>query len=219
MAFNHTIAPDGDVVLRLNNPRAPFAVWKSPVFLAQTKSPSVERAGITFLVSSHHLKLASPVFRAALTGPWSESVSAVDSRHRITADGWDPEALLILLNLIHGRNNLVSRTLSLELLCKVSVLVDYYRAHEAVRFPSQQWISATRYSIPQTYGRDLMLWLCISWVFQEDDIFEIVTKVAIGDSPEPISSLKLPIPATVIAKGTNLHVAGGTGDLADQQVG
>ncbi|KAL2150167.1 hypothetical protein VTH82DRAFT_7843 [Thermothelomyces myriococcoides] len=206
MAFNHTIDPDGDVVLCINNPDAPFAVWNSPASSAPTKSPSEEKAAITFLVSSRHLKLASPVFRAALTGPWDESVSAADGRRRITADDWDPKAMLILLNLIHGCNNQVSRTLSLELLCKVSVLVDYYRVHEAVRFPSLQWVSAIRSSIPQTYGRDLMLWLCISWVFQEDDIFQTVTKIAIGDSPELVSNLNLPIPATVIGMSPVAHI-------------
>lgn len=112
--------------------------------------------------------------------------------------GWDAEALLIVLNIIHGRNNHAPKTISLEMLCKVSVLVDYYHVHEAVRFPSLLWVDGLRSSVPKTYNRDLILWLCVSWIFQDDEIFKSVTRVAIRESTESVSALELPIAEAVI---------------------
>ncbi|KAL2153966.1 hypothetical protein VTH82DRAFT_2642 [Thermothelomyces myriococcoides] len=209
-ACNHTVAPDGDVVLSLKNPNAPFAVWNDRhprwqrLFLWEKKpEPKVSEPAIppvTFLVSSHHLKSASPVFNATLTGPWEESVPAADGRRHITTEDWDPEALLIFLNVIHCRNNQVPQNLMPEMLCKVSVLVDYYRAHEAVRFHGMVWIDQVDHLVPWRYGRDLIFWLCISWVFKKARIFEQVTKIAISGSPESVSALDLPIPAPVIRR-------------------
>ncbi|KAL2159253.1 hypothetical protein VTH06DRAFT_2688 [Thermothelomyces fergusii] len=201
VSCDHEVIQDGDVVLVLNNPNAPFAVWDS----SDAPSPSPATGSVTFLVSSHHLKSASPVFSAALTGPWDESVPAADGRRRIAAEHWDPEALLILLNLIHGRNNRVPRTLTLEMLCKVSVLVDYYSAHEAARFPGLLWIDSLRPSMPQEYGRDLILWLCISWVFQDEDVFKVATATAVRGSIKPVSALSLPIPEAVIGRFSGGH--------------
>lgn len=54
---------------------------------------------IEFRVSSRHLILASPFFKAALNGPWEESMSSsVDGCRRIYAADWDPQAFLILMH-------------------------------------------------------------------------------------------------------------------------
>ena len=40
--------------------------------------------------------LASPYFKAALNGSWTEAASiSADGSHSIHADDWDPEAFLI----------------------------------------------------------------------------------------------------------------------------
>ncbi len=201
---DHEIAPNGDVVLVLKNANAPFAIWGDPAApastsaSAETKSPP-PASSIKFLVSSHHLKSASPVFRAALTGPWNESILTKDGHHQITAEDWDVRALLAILYAVHGRNNYVPKIVTLELLCKIAVLVDYYRVHEAVRFPCLLWVDDLRGSVPRTYGRELVLWLCVSWVFQNEDILQAVAATAIGESTEPISALELPISGVVIS--------------------
>ncbi len=203
--FDIEIAPNGDLVLVLENANAPFAVFDEPAApppstsadAAQPKPPPPPSSA-RFLVSSNHLKLASPVFSAALTGPWSESVPARDGRHQITAEDWDVEALTIVLNVVHGRNYRVPKMVTLELLCKISVLVDYYRLHEAMWFPRSLWLNELRALVPRTYGRELVLWLCVSWVFEDNDIFKAVTKTAIRESTGPVSALGLPISAVVI---------------------
>ncbi|KAL2146288.1 hypothetical protein VTI28DRAFT_4584 [Corynascus sepedonium] len=206
--YDYEIAPNGDVVLILNRPNAPFAAWDSndpAVSISATSTendllkPPAPAPSNTFLVSSHHLRLASSVFSAAFAGPWSESVLAGDGHHRIATEDWDVEAFLILLNILHGRNNRVPTSVTLETLCKISVLVDYYRVHEAVRFPSMHWLNGLRDSIPRTYRREMLLWLCISWVFQDDFLFRVATETTILESTGPVSTRQLPIPERVIS--------------------
>lgn len=193
----HTVVPGGDVVLTLKCPNVPFALWDGTIPPAKSDAPP---APVTFNVSSHHLKLASPVFKAALTGGWAEGVATKEGHYKIDAEDWDAEALRIVLYVIHGRNRHVPPTVTLEMLCKIAVIVDYYQLCEALRFPCLIWVDNLRSSLPQAYDRDLILWLCIAWVFENEEIFGIVTKVAINHSTEEIRGLCLPIPERVMDK-------------------
>ncbi|KAK7996677.1 hypothetical protein PG989_004717 [Apiospora arundinis] len=144
-------------------------------------------------LSSKHLILASAFFKKMLQGPWEESRT-----HTVEASDWDAEALLILMNIIHGRNRAVPRSISLEMLAKISVLVDYYRCHEVVELFAACWILDLRPSLPKDYGRDFTLWLAISWVFSQEDLFKTLTKVAIRETAGPLQTLNLPIPHHLI---------------------
>jgi hypothetical protein len=122
---NHTVDPDGDVILTLESPNHPFAREdgiastdaQSPDSSALTKGDSssstvpppgdiaepeedVKEEPVTFRVSSRHLALASPVFKSALTGRWQESVKT-EGELRINSHGWDVTALGIFLQAIH----------------------------------------------------------------------------------------------------------------------
>ncbi|KXX72829.1 hypothetical protein MMYC01_210671 [Madurella mycetomatis] len=200
----HTLATPGDTILTLNNPSAPFAVWdeagsdKSAVnsdLLLSTTCPPV-----TYRVSSQHLIQASSFFKAALTGRWKEGSTGPDKCHEISTEDWDAEALRIVLCLIHNRTREIPRTVTLEMLCKIAVLVDYYEFHEALHFFASLWMDHLQCSFPTTYGRDLMLWICISWVFKDATIFKNATKLAIEHSPGKVPTLHLPIPESVISR-------------------
>ncbi|KAK8867596.1 hypothetical protein PGQ11_006174 [Apiospora arundinis] len=145
-------------------------------------------------LSSKHLILASAFFKKMLQGPWEESRT-----HSLEASDWDAEALLILMNIIHGRHRAVPRSISLEMLAKISVLVDYYRCHEVVELFATCWILDLRPSLPRKYGRDLTLWLLISWVFSQEDLFKTLTKVAIRETAGPLQTMNLPIPHHLVA--------------------
>ncbi|PVH91883.1 hypothetical protein DM02DRAFT_702549, partial [Periconia macrospinosa] len=133
---------------------------------------------IHYLVSSRHLMLASPWFRRTLTrdGFIEASKDPSDGRYHVLASDWDEEALLILLNIFHVRTRQVPTTVSLEMLAKVAVLVDYYELQnaEVMERDTRDWITELRRSvkIPSTYCRDLMLWICISRVFYMSADFE-----------------------------------------------
>ncbi|KAL4871278.1 hypothetical protein BDV12DRAFT_183914 [Aspergillus spectabilis] len=139
-------------------------------------------------VSAKHLMLASPVFKKILTGGWKENVTYLQKDSvEITAESWDIEALLVLFRAIHGRK------LTLEILAKVAVLVDYYECKEAVYILTDIWISFLEEKIPTTYPRDLILWLWVSWFFQLPAQFNESTSTAMLWSDDCTSNLGLPI--------------------------
>lgn len=61
---------------------------------------------IHYLVSSRHLMLASPWFRRPLISDrYIEALQVPsDGRYHIQANGWDEEALLILLNIFQSEH-------------------------------------------------------------------------------------------------------------------
>ncbi|KAG5928900.1 hypothetical protein E4U53_002560 [Claviceps sorghi] len=108
---------DGDVVLVLRNqlPQCFFIAGherERGIGLVMDNQP------VCFKLSSKHLILASPVFRAMLCGGWKESItpSKTDrdkennprdqnaALREITATEWDKRALLLLLKILHGRH-------------------------------------------------------------------------------------------------------------------
>ncbi|GAQ05769.1 hypothetical protein ALT_3090 [Aspergillus lentulus] len=153
-------------------------------------------------VSAKHLMLASSVFKKILTGGWKESVTYLQKGSvEIDTEGWDIEALLILLRAIHGQHYHIPRKLTLEMLAKVAVLTDYYECKEAMCIWTTIWIDALEEKIPSTYSRDLFLWLWISWFFQLPTQFKEATSTAMSQSNGRIhNGLGLPIPDKVMGK-------------------
>ncbi|RYP41939.1 hypothetical protein DL767_000676 [Monosporascus sp. MG133] len=150
----YELDPDGDIILVLRHPNAPFAVWgesgedfskppspvagpepedgpaapvaddleaepaniKTELVADASFEPNVansetldadhtKRSEIQFRLSSRHLVLASSFFRKALEGPWKEGHSVTsDGCRYIHTEEWDPDALLVLMQIIHGRN-------------------------------------------------------------------------------------------------------------------
>jgi hypothetical protein len=158
-----------------------------------------ETEEIHYLVSSHHLMLSSPWFMRVLTSArFKESTKdPADNRHHITAECWDEEAFLILLNIFHLRVRKIPATVSLEMLAKIAVLVDYYELDgaEVMERELNSWIDAVRRidPLPDSYCRDLMLWICVARVFAMDEEFRRATMVAAKGSQGHIPTLGLPI--------------------------
>ncbi|RYP04961.1 hypothetical protein DL764_004122 [Monosporascus ibericus] len=156
---------------------------------------------IQFRLSSKHLVSASPFFKKALRGPWKEGHSVTSDGYRyIDAEEWDPDALLIVMQIIHGRNWSVPRSVSLEILAKIAVLVDYYNCHEAVHIFSEIWIKTLEGQVPAECSRELILWLGISRVFSSAEIFTVMTRTAIRQSQRPLPTLGLPAMESIIGE-------------------
>jgi hypothetical protein len=152
-------------------------------------------------VSSCHLILASPYFKQMLRGGWKEDCTlSAEGCLTIYEEDWDPDALLILMNVIHGHTRKVARSVSLEMLAKLAVLVDYYECLEVVEVFSEIWIDQLEKGLPTTYSRDLILWICISWVFRHPLRFNVATGIALMQSKKPIQTLGLPIPETIVGR-------------------
>lgn len=160
-----------------------------------------EEDSIHYEVSSRHLILASSRFRTMLSGEkWQEGIRGKDDLFTITTEDWDGNAFCILMNVLHLRNRSVPRTIDLDMLAKIAIMVDYYECHEAVEIMTNIWIdhviSVT--PVPKTYGRDLLLWLCIAWIFRKHDTFRAATLITLQHSDEQIRDLGLPIPQSII---------------------
>jgi hypothetical protein len=175
---------------------------QSPTLSASLSyNEALEPPEIRVRVSSRHLTLASPYFKRMLKGDWKEGCT-------LTADGCvsvrvmdcDPESLMIIMNIIHGHTRKVPRSVSLDMLTKIAVLIDYYECAEAVELFTDTWIDYLKGPLPTTYGRSLILWTCISWVFRKSALFKTVTTVAQMQSYEPIQTLGLPIPQSIVGK-------------------
>ena len=145
-------------------------------------------------VSSKHLALASLYFKRNLESGMSES-HTLNSEGRVDflMDDEDPEAMLIIMNVIHGRTRQVPRCVDLDMLTKIAVLVDYLECHEAIEPFSDMWIDDLKGSIAVTYSNALIQWLCISLIFQKESQFSAMTRTAIRQTKGPIQTLGLPI--------------------------
>jgi hypothetical protein len=195
---------------------------REPEIVSGSCHPETEE--IHYLVSSRHLMLASQWFmRMLTTAAFKESVkNPEDGLYHINAEDWDEEAFLILLNIFHLRDTYpqhevstvrtwnwiaLSHRVSLEMLAKIAVLVDYYGlgGAEVMERELKSWINAVRQSnpVPRSYCRDLMLWICVAQVFSLDEEFDLAKIVAAKGSQGHIQSLGLPISDLVIGTFSN----------------
>ncbi|KAI0850610.1 hypothetical protein F5Y00DRAFT_34070 [Daldinia vernicosa] len=230
--------PEGDVLLTLHNPNAPFAVWdeywyRKQIFSfwgqlvtepqksepakatpqTQTEATSEKKQGlpipdqptsskpkVQFLLSSKHLSLSSGYFKNLLRGPWKEATpTSPDGRLCVDAEDWDENSLLLLMRIIHGHNFKVPKSMTLEEIAKVAVLVDYYQCHEAVMVWSDVWIDKIPNPIPNpdenAFNRDTILWILVAQVFRKEQSFRNATLAAIQYCKGRFPTLGLPITA------------------------
>ena len=194
--------PDGDTVITLNNPSAPFEAGDNSAHDSLGSQPKTATPR-TFLVSSRHLVLASPVFKRMLAGAaWSEA-SKVDGKFRIDSSEWDTQAFSIVLDLVHGRHRRTPKSVTLETLSRIALIVNYYEFHEAVEISCGSWVSKLVVSqpVPFEVQRNLYLWMFNAWVFGLEEIFKNTTKVAILRTTTDLETPdNLPIPLEIIGK-------------------
>lgn len=154
-------------------------------------------------VSSKHLILASPTFRSMLGPNFEEGQRLrIEGSTDIALGDDDPDAFEILLNIIHGLTRKVPRTVSLEMLTKISVLVNYYQMQEVVELFSDTWIEhLAREGLPVSHGPEAVSWLLIAWVFHKPLEFRAVSRaIELGcdEKLEDEFDETFPIPPPVI---------------------
>ncbi|RKL46026.1 hypothetical protein BFJ72_g2935 [Fusarium proliferatum] len=157
---------------------APPMVSPLPYFRIQDEEP-VE---IRLRVSSAHMTLASPVIKKMLQGPWTENAESVSpgsanassssstSVREISTIGWNADALVALLNIIHCRHSDVPTKVNLSFFADFALIVDYYQCDRAVLCFPLLWHNSL-YRAPEGFGRKPILWLYISWVFSWHETF------------------------------------------------
>ncbi|KAK4119561.1 hypothetical protein N657DRAFT_684358 [Parathielavia appendiculata] len=197
----YEVDPDADTLLIVPPSAQPFAPWDRHQIngVNGNHEATASRSGLRIKVSSRHLALASRIFKTKLQFGGSKSTRQADGRiHLQLAEGFDGEAVSIVMNAIHSRGSKVPKSVSVETLSQIALFVDRFQLLDAVEVYADRWISKLELSIPTTYNRDLILWLYISHVFRQPEIFKSVTKTAAVHAPGPIQTLNLPIREKII---------------------
>ncbi|KAG6116209.1 hypothetical protein E4U13_002015 [Claviceps humidiphila] len=186
----------------------------------ETPQENSDRHEVEFRLSSRHLALASPVFKAMLSGFWKESAPSSDQdnglakpwsplqsgsscqvRYELTATEWVVKDFLLLMNIVHGHSRQVPYSVGLKTLARMSVLVDYYQCQEVTEFAVGLWIDKSPGKIPRLprqYGEDCVAWIFASWVFSRSEIFEKMTLLAITSCEGGLGKIYLPFPPMLL---------------------
>ena len=129
------VDPDGDVILNIKNG-------------ADHRS---------FRISSHAMRLASPVWKAMLTGGFAES-----RKTTISLEDDDPDSLLILLRIAHLQHRQVPKELTFDQIAKLAVICDKYETVTLVRPFLNPWVKPYEGNY---LGPGHEKWLFVAWVF------------------------------------------------------
>jgi hypothetical protein len=165
---------------------------------------SLEERQIHFHVCAGNLMSASPWFNRLLKkNGWMESNWNPEVRwFHISAEDWDEEAFVVLMNIFHLRNKRVPRAITVDMLAKIAVLADYYECGDSIQLLVDIWVPdlEKKFPIPSVYGRDLILWTWISWALRLPELFKHTTTIVIKQSIEPVRNPGLPIPSWITGK-------------------
>jgi hypothetical protein len=178
--------------------------------VGQDNPPEADDCGthkIRLKVSSKHLTLASPVFKALLRGGFAESRDLdAGSPAEVHLPDDNAVALWLLLYILHGQLTRLPRKLNLTTLTQIAVLVDKYELHEATEKITDEWFARSKKRSTAEYEHhsdEVLQLLCVSWVFRKHTAFSNTTRLAILYSKGDLATIvadDLPIPAEVFGE-------------------
>ncbi|KAF5637139.1 hypothetical protein F52700_4876 [Fusarium sp. NRRL 52700] len=165
---------------------------------------------LEFRVSTKHLCMASPVFRKMIKGNFQESQPNENGLFEIRTSDWNSQALLVLLDIIHGHHRQVPQDLDLDTIAQIGLLVDYYDCLEVVEIFFDRWeahiSSWWKYSWTcfdkssvDPFGESQLLMLFIALTFRSQVVFKNLTISAILTTSGHIET-HLPIPSQILDK-------------------
>ncbi|KAJ5124567.1 uncharacterized protein N7515_008392 [Penicillium bovifimosum] len=183
------VATNGDII-----------VYTPDTPLINSKKSAEQGNHARFLVSSRHLALASPYFKAMLRDCWAEGSALSEKGYtEIPVKECKPDILLIVLNIIHGRSQQVPKKLSLQQLTNIAVITDFFQCNEAIVMAAKTWKAAIEKRSPLfpssvSPAIKIKSWILISSVFGFHDTHKLVTKIAMQEGTGPLMTDALPIP-------------------------
>ncbi|RDK46716.1 hypothetical protein M752DRAFT_305970 [Aspergillus phoenicis ATCC 13157] len=121
-----------------------------------------------------------------------------ERRLSTTAECWDEDALLYVLEIIHCQHHELPDKVDLEMLGKVCVVADYYDVHDAVRFAARPWIAKLDPQGPDDSYRESVIWLWIGIFFRMPGVFKAASLALIKEGKTHMPPLGLPIPAPIV---------------------
>ncbi|KAJ5041070.1 uncharacterized protein L3040_005625 [Drepanopeziza brunnea f. sp. 'multigermtubi'] len=151
-----------------------------------TSCPSVENGPplrtTEMLVSSKHLMLVSPVFKAMFTHRFKEGETLRSNGHVEVELDDETYAFEILMDIIHCRIRKIPGHVSLQTLASLSIIVDKYQTLEPVELHVRLWLPELKKEFPTSMSPEVLPWLSIAWVFQLDDDFMDLTRIVQRES-------------------------------------
>ncbi|GFF37901.1 hypothetical protein IFM58399_05055 [Aspergillus lentulus] len=165
---------------------------------AAKNARAVKMRLVKMRVSSKHLSLASPVFKKMLHGPWKEAQGLRLGDLEIEMNWQNMDAMLILMNAIHGNWPDIPRDVSLEMLVEMATLVDYYNCRKAIDHALEHWTRKLLGGAANASSDDIVRWIWVSCVLRSTRVFKSATCRAVTQNKGPISTLGLPIPQPFI---------------------
>lgn len=158
-------------------------------------------------VSSPHLTLASPVFKAMLRGNFAEGKALAETGAiELMLPDDNGEAMLILMNLIHGKFFSVPKAITRGLIGEIAILVDKYQLHEVVHSYTETWMSpqngnraspATEFRTNTDYYK---FCLEVALIFGSEKVFQLATRKLILQARTPQIGSRLPASSAVFGK-------------------
>lgn len=157
-------------------------------------------------VSSRHLSLASSVFCRMLKGPWKESEADIDGIYEIKTSEWDAYALVIVLDIIHGHHKAVPQTINLEMMGKVTTIIDYYDCREVTDVFTTSWIKLLASALPETYGKESTVWLYLAHAYTKHDVLQKMAQLTcLGARRQPYT-LGFVVPQRILGESNILDL-------------
>lgn len=131
----------------------------------------------TFVVCSKALSRASKPFKTMLYGPYAESKptsQTINPEWTVTLPDDNPDALAVLLNIVHGIFEKVPATVDRGQLFRITVLTDKYDMTHILRPWTRQWMQPFLERPVGKKGDEYLLW--IAYVLGDGDLFLKVQK-------------------------------------------
>ncbi|TDZ67513.1 hypothetical protein CTRI78_v002771 [Colletotrichum trifolii] len=125
------------------------------ILLVGAQLPDKKDSPSSFRVCASALRRSSPVWKSMLFGPWKESKPA-SGTWSVDLPEDDPDALEVLLNIVHANFPLVPYEPDLLLLEGVLRLANKYDMVKALRPWSQAWLDVAKGSSGEENGRRML---------------------------------------------------------------
>jgi hypothetical protein len=199
------VDPNGDTLLIIKDPKWELLAWKTS---SATQNDSTDTAGeaskpdeVHILVSSRQLRIVSAYFDNMFKGNYKETQpGSFKGKSYISADGWNPDALKLAMNIAHVQVNAIPDKIALTTLVELIVVTDYYDMERAVAVYTKPWVDQhlkEAFKV-NSYGVESTLLLFLASKFNNADVVTQKARLAVQESAGPIQDLGLPFPKHII---------------------
>ncbi|KAF1960014.1 hypothetical protein CC80DRAFT_582286 [Byssothecium circinans] len=208
----YKIVDDGDTIVVLTHPQAYFAVWAGEDSKATTEDATSAATQAASTIPATTTSQANKTTHANGASQDENPAKDIlvdelatvgfdnipdgpkrDGKYYLVAKDLDEKALEIFFNIIHNKGSRVPGRITLDMLAKIAVMVDYYDcAHAVGRYPTD-WSHAFG-KLPISSMRETILWICVGLIFRQKERFATATRVALLESKfVSLPHLNLPI--------------------------